>query len=95
MDFRENMARTKEMLLSMWRQGVHELGAALYGPGTAAQAPEYGMPHTKMAIEVAEGQRTEEPANDNNPRSILGERLAKAEQARDDRGHEPPQLDRE
>jgi hypothetical protein len=92
---RENMARTKEMLLAEWRQGLHELGAALYGPGTAAQSPEYGMPNTKMAIEVAEGQRSGETANDNNPRSILGERLARAQQARDDRGHEPPQLDRE
>ena len=92
---RENMARTKEMLLAEWRQGLHELGAALYGPGTAAQAPEYGMPNTKMAIEVAEGQRAEDAAPDKEPRSILGERLARAEQAREDRGHEPPQMERE
>ncbi len=96
MDMRENMARTKEMLLAEWRQGLHELGAALYGPGTAAQSPEYGMPNTKMAIEVAEGQRAEDAAPDkDDPRSILGERLARAEQARDVREPEPPQLDKE
>ncbi len=95
MDFRENMARTKETLLAEFRQGVRELGAALYGPGTAAQPPEYGMPHTKMAIEVAEGQRTDGPAPGEEPRSILGERLAQTEHGRDGREPGSPEPEKE
>ncbi len=83
MNLQENWARTKEMALALWRQGVHELGAAFYGTGTAAQSPEYGMPHTKMAIEVAEGQRGEDRGPAQESPSILGERLKQAEEARD------------
>ncbi len=95
MTFRENMARTKEMMLSLWRQGVHEIGAAFFGPGTVAQAPEYGMPHTKMAIEVADAQRTDGPEAAKEHGSILGDRIARAEQARDVREPEPPSIERE
>jgi hypothetical protein len=49
-----------------------------------------------MAIEVADGQQPKDADHaKDDPRSILGERLAKAEQARDDRGHEPPQMERD
>lgn len=57
MDFRENLSRSKEVLGAYFRQGLHELGAAFYGPGTAAQHPEYGMLATKPPSMVVDGLR--------------------------------------
>jgi hypothetical protein len=60
MNLKENNARSKEALLGWVRQGAHEIGAVLYGPGTAAQSPEHGMPFTKTPGEVASSRRTDE-----------------------------------
>ncbi|MFO0858346.1 MAG: hypothetical protein U0640_13440 [Phycisphaerales bacterium] len=57
MNFRENMSRSKEVLGAYFRQGLHELGAVLYGPGTIAQHAEYGMAGTRTPGEVADGLR--------------------------------------
>lgn len=57
MNLRENLRRSREVLGAYLRQGFHELGAALYGQGTAAQHPEYGMLHTKLPSEIAADQR--------------------------------------
>lgn len=57
MDLRENLSRSKEVLGAYFRQGLHELGAAFYGPGTAAQHPEYGMLATKPPSMVVDGLR--------------------------------------
>lgn len=64
MNFKENLRRSKEVLAAYLRQGAHELGAALFGPGTAAQHPEYGMIATKTPGEIAEGMRASPPARD-------------------------------
>lgn len=62
MNLRENMSRSKEVLGAYFRQGLHELGSALYGPGTAAQNPEYGMLGTKPPSMVVEGLKGEHDA---------------------------------
>lgn len=59
MNFKENMSRSKEVLGAYFRQGLHELGSALYGPGTAAQHPEYGMLGTKPPSMVVDGLKGE------------------------------------
>ncbi|MBX3351656.1 MAG: hypothetical protein KF684_01880 [Phycisphaeraceae bacterium] len=62
MNLRENISRSKEVLGAYFRQGLHELGSALYGPGTAAQHPEYGMLGTKPPSMVVEGLKGEHDA---------------------------------
>jgi hypothetical protein len=57
MNLCENLSRSKEVLAGYFRQGLHELGAVFYGPGTAAQPPEYGMIGTKTPGQVADGLR--------------------------------------
>ena len=59
MDFRENTSRSKEVLSAYWRQGLSELASLTYGPGTAAQPPEYGMLGTKPPSMVVEGLKGE------------------------------------
>lgn len=59
MDWRENMNRSKEVLGAYFRQGLRELGAALHGPGTAAQPPEYGMISTKLPGEILQDLRAD------------------------------------
>jgi hypothetical protein len=83
MTWKENMRRSMETLGAMWRQGLHELGAALYGPGTAAQPPEYGMPGTKTPGEVAEGRRSVEIDIHEMPRRSLDDRVKQAEAQRE------------
>lgn len=60
MDFRENMSKSKEVLSAYWRQGLHELGSLTYGPGTAAQNPEYGLIGTKPPSMIVEGLKGEQ-----------------------------------
>jgi hypothetical protein len=52
---RKSIRETKEMFTAMWRQGLHELGRALYGADSVAQPPEYGMPWTKTPGQVSKG----------------------------------------
>lgn len=60
---KQSLSRSKEVLSAYLRHGAHELGAALYGPGTVAQHPEYGMIGTKTPGQVADGLRQpDEPA---------------------------------
>lgn len=68
MNWKENMSRSKEVLGAYFRQGLHELGAALLGHGTAAQHPEYGMIGTKPPQLVTEGLRGDKsPAPERDP----------------------------
>lgn len=48
---------TIETFKAYFRQGLHELGNALYGQGTAAAQPEYGMVGTKLPSEIARDLR--------------------------------------
>ena len=90
MTWKENVRKSMETLSATWRQGLHELGAALYGPGTVAQPPEYGMIGTKTPGEVAEGRRAVEIDIHETPRQTLDERVKQAEAQREP---EPPQRD--
>lgn len=91
MNLKENWNRSKEVLGAYFRQGMKEVGAALYGPGTAAQPAEYGMPSTKLPSEIREGMKGDEPAP-----SQLGSHLKQAQERatpsqepqRDSREHE-------
>jgi hypothetical protein len=83
MDFRENLGRSKEVLGAYFRQGLHELGAAFYGPGTVAQHPEYGMVGTKPPSLVVEGMRGDgnvTPSRDDATPSALEAHLKDAKE---------------
>lgn len=97
-NFQENMRRSREVLAAFWRQGLHELGAMFYGPGTIAQHPEYGMIGTKPPGLVTEGLRpdTDKKSSKDDPGpSILEERLRDAERGREGREPEPPEYERD
>jgi hypothetical protein len=95
MNWRENLARSKEALGAFWRQGLHELGAALYGPGTAAQPPEYGMPHTRTPGEVDRGRRADAHGLTQESASSLEANMNPAEASRDGRERDDRGLERE
>lgn len=99
MNFRENLSRSREVLAGYWRQGMHELGSIFYGPGTAAQHPEFGMIATKPPALVTEGLRPDmehSQGKDDAAPSILDERLRQAErQVEVDREPEPPQPEKD
>lgn len=57
MNLRQNLSRSKEVLGAYLRQGAHELASIFYGPGTAAQHPEYGMAWQRTPGEIADGMR--------------------------------------
>ncbi|MAO24007.1 MAG: hypothetical protein CMJ35_15440 [Phycisphaerae bacterium] len=100
MNPRENLSRSKEVLDAYFRQGLHELGAALYPGGTAAQHPEYGMIGTRTPGQVADGLRADNqttPTKDNAEPSQLQTHL---EQAQERESPEPdispePEIDRD
>lgn len=97
MNIDENISRSKEVLGAYWRQGLHELGSAFFGPGTVAQHPEYGMIGTRPPGLVTEGLRPDQEhvtSRDDDAPSILDERLKQAE-AQVNREPEPPQQERE
>ena len=74
MTFKENLAKTKEILLAYWRQGLRELSNAFYGAGTAATNPEYGTIATKLPSEIAKGMtmsNEQEPTNSDQQLSPL------------------------
>ena len=100
MNPQENLSRSKEVLDAYFRQGLHELGAALYPGGTAAQHPEYGMIGTKPPSMVVEGLKGEtDPAarrDDIEPSQLQ----AHIEQAQEREAPEPdispePEIDRD
>lgn len=59
MKFSSNTRRSFEVLAAFCRHGCHELGAMLFGPGTATAPPELGMIATKTPSQIAEGLRNE------------------------------------
>ena len=82
MTWEENKARSREVRDAFWRQGLHELGAALYPAGTIAQNPEYGGISTRTPGEVADGIRGKNnkendmtPAKDNAETSQLQQHM--------------------
>lgn len=101
MNLRENLSRSREVLAAYWRQGMHELGSVFWGPGTAAQHPEFGMIATRPPALITEGLRPDKEyaaSKDDTSPSILEERLQQAEQQRDaERGYElePPEPERD
>lgn len=99
MNLRENLSRSKEVLGAYFRQGLHELGSIFYGPGTAAQTPEYGMLGTKpqsMVVDGLRGQSEPTVSRDDPAPSALESHLQRAkereasepEPERDERGIE-------
>lgn len=81
---------------AMFRQGLAELRNALYPESNVAQQQaQYGLYGTKTPGEVAEARKAEDRDLNEEPRSILDERTAQAEQARDVREPEPPQPEKE
>lgn len=85
MDLRENLSRSKEVLGAYFRQGLHELGSAFYGPGTSAQHAEYGMLGTKppsMVVEGLKGTGAPEVSRDDTAPSQLESHLAKEQEQR-------------
>ncbi len=83
MDLRENLSRSKEVLGAYFRQGLHELGSAFYGPGTVAQHPEYGMVGTKppsMVVEGLKGEAVPEASRNDVAPSQLDSHLAKVQE---------------
>lgn len=92
MNMKENLSRSKEVLSAYLRQGLHELGSVFYGPGTAAQHPEYGMLGTRPPGLVTDGLRPNKEnsmAKDDCAPSILDERLKQAEREANVREPEP------
>lgn len=91
----ENNRKSRALLDAYWRQGLREVGAALYGPGTVAQPAEYGMPGTATPGEVQKAREAApaSPATSaQEPRRTLDDRVKEAEAAR---VPEPPQRDLE
>ena len=93
---RENYLRSKEVLSAHLRQGAHELGAALFPSGTAAQHPEYGMAFTRTPGEIADGIRGREgSAEDNVAPSQLQAHLDQIErEAPEHNSEREPEIDR-
>jgi hypothetical protein len=76
---------------AMFRQGLAELRAALYDDSNVAQPAQYGLYGTRTPGEVAEARRSEERDLNEEPKSVLEERLQQSEHARDERDREPPE----
>lgn len=78
---------------AMLRQGLAELRGALYSESNVAQPAQYGLYGTRTPGEVAEARRADDRDLDEEPKSVVAERLEMAE--RDNREPEPPQRDME
>jgi hypothetical protein len=85
-------------LRAMAKQGLEEIRAALYPGSNVAQPTGYGVFGKETPGEVA--MQREGPDADQEPKSVIGERLEAAEskrdaeksnvdKSRDDKGHEP------
>jgi hypothetical protein len=79
---------------AMFRQGLSELRAALYPDSNVAQPALYGLYGTKTPGEVAEARRADERDLNEEPKSVVEERMPQAETARDERDREPPEPER-
>src|SRR5882724_9038226 len=80
---------------AMFRQGLKELRGALYPESNVAQHQEYGLYGTRTPGEVAEARRSDERDLEEEPQSVLADRLERAEQSKDDRGREPKEPERD
>jgi hypothetical protein len=80
---------------AMARQGLAELRGAFFNESNVAQPAQYGLYGTRTPGEVAEARKPEERDLDEEPKSILQERLDQVAKERDGREPEPPQLDRD
>ena len=72
---------------AMARQGLRELRGALYTQSNVAQAPDYGIYGNKTPGEIADERSAEtapvEKSADQEPRSVLQDRLNRAESQRE------------
>jgi len=80
---------------AMWRQGLAELRGAFFNESNVAQPAQYGLYGTRTPGEVAEARRAAERDHDEEPMSVLQERLDQVAKDRDNREPEPPQMDKE
>lgn len=80
---------------AMFRQGLAELRAALYPESNVAQPVQHGMAGTLTQGEIADAKKPDDRDLNEEPRSILGERMEQAEHARDVREPEPPAMEKE
>ncbi len=99
MNLRQNWSRSMEVLGAYFRQGLKELGSALFDHGTAAQPAEYGMIATKLPSEIADSfrgaARPSEREHADSP-SLLAERLdSLRERQSPERDIERPEPERE
>jgi hypothetical protein len=79
---------------AMFRLGLNELRNTTYPDSNVAQRhAEYGIYGTATPQEVMEAKRRDEPARDDKD-SVLADRLQQAE-ARDDRGRDSKEMERE
>ncbi len=79
---------------AMWRQGLAELRGAFFNESNVAQPAQYGLYGTRTPGEVAEARRAVDRDHDEEPKSILQERLELVAQG-GGREPEPPQMDKE
>lgn len=86
---------------AFFRQGLSELRGAFYNESNVAQPPTPGLYGVPTQGEVAsarsqdERDAMEKQALNEEPRSIVGERLQQAENARDVRGRESRDFEKE
>jgi len=80
---------------AMFRQGLAELRAAFYPESNVAQPAQYGLYGSLTPSEVAEAKRDQVRDGNEEPASVLGERLRAVEHEREGREPEPPDIGRE
>lgn len=80
---------------AMFRQGLSELRGALYNESNVAQPPQLGLVGTRTPGEIAEARSRDALDRDEEPGSVLGERLKAAEREQPTREPEPPGMERD
>lgn len=80
---------------AMFRQGLSELRAAVFPDSNVAQPPQYGLYGTRTPGEVAEARRADGRDNDEEPTSVLDEKLREADANRALRDREAPNIEKE
>lgn len=80
---------------AMFRQGLSELRNALYPGSNVAQPAQYGLYGTKTPGEVAEARREDARDLDEEPKSILDDKLRQIEASRPDRDRDDRKLEKE
>lgn len=80
---------------AMFRQGLAELRAVLYPESNVAQPAQYGLFGSLTPSEVADAKKEQVRDGNEEPASVLGERLQAVEHEREGREPEPPDMGRE